>query len=107
MTDKKQKISETEILQGMIALQTKIDALGQQVFNGSLLLEFVIEKIQNGVASRNIEDMTIDMANFQDFYKQRFEEIQAEWQEHMQKQIGIKGVGTTDAGAGPMIDLNV
>ncbi len=96
-------MTEQETLQALSVLQTKYDGLAAQSFTSSMLLEFIVERINMAVAEDNLSVARIDLDDFQPFYEERVKEIQAEWTKALKQKINAGG--PTDLGSGTVIDL--
>jgi len=97
-------ISDTETLQALLAMQTKVDSLASQVFNASILMEYLIECVNKGAATGKAEDMVLLIEDYQKFYEQRFKDLTSQYNEMLAAKAGV---GPTTAGAGPVITLDL
>lgn len=97
-------MTDQEVVQNFMILNTKVDGVGTQMFSTSILLEYIIEKMNSAVASGKVEDLAVDVDEYGEFYERRINEIQEQWKQNVQNQMGTGNL--TSAGATePVLDL--
>lgn len=85
--------TQVELTQAVLALQTKVDAVWNQLYSMSILVEYMMDRLNSAADAADTLDihaakhLRLDLEEMQKFYLERTNQLQEDYQAALAKQL--------------------